>query len=360
MADGFDGDFAGWAYKQGSLVRNWKKRFLVLRGKQLTYYDTQRITSKTKEKGSFQVITVELSTEIQNGLLVHGRGGRVLKLYTDNAESTSAWYNAILDATLPTGASERMSLAPPDRFSMLSTGRRSSSGSGLGSGVDIDDEIELMERMESMPIEDAGQVAHSGWLKKQGNMVKSWKRRYFTLRGNALSYFHSEDTGTAAKGYGHVVAVEVSADKDNSLDIKFDNGRVLRVTAKTASDMEEWLCKLSDAIESIQLENNNVRQSIAARNSMRMSMAKPPMMPPRPLTNRRSLQSIPSDYHSEYNAPRKSNVIDRRLTSDSSYATSYSHADSYPENLSTIETESEKEQYLSEDDDSDDSEGDWI
>ncbi|KAJ0393412.1 hypothetical protein P43SY_005989 [Pythium insidiosum] len=52
---------AGWIYKQGSLVKNWKRRFMVLRGKQLTYYDTDKLTPRVKEKGSFQVITVELS-----------------------------------------------------------------------------------------------------------------------------------------------------------------------------------------------------------------------------------------------------------------------------------------------------------
>ncbi|RLN45246.1 hypothetical protein BBJ29_002533 [Phytophthora kernoviae] len=86
-----DGQYAGWVYKQGSLVKNWKKRFMVLRGRQLTYYDTAKVSPTVKAKGSFQVITVELSTDIQNGLLVHGRGGRVLKLYTASAEATSTW-----------------------------------------------------------------------------------------------------------------------------------------------------------------------------------------------------------------------------------------------------------------------------
>lgn len=131
---GIDGEFAGWVYKQGSLVKNWKKRFMVLRGRQLTYYDTAKVDPTVKAKGSFQVITVELSTDIQNGLLVHGRGGRVLKLYTASAEATSSWYNMILDAT----ATAPPQFAPPDRFSTLSAASTSKP-------VDVDDEMELLD-----------------------------------------------------------------------------------------------------------------------------------------------------------------------------------------------------------------------
>ena len=33
----------------------------------------------------------------------------------------------------------------------------------------------------------------SGWLRKQGGMVKSWHRRWFVLNGNCLFYFARED-----------------------------------------------------------------------------------------------------------------------------------------------------------------------
>ena len=263
---GIDGEYAGWVYKQGSLVKNWKKRFMILRGRQLTYYDTAKVTPMVKAKGSFQVITVELSTDIQNGLLVHGRGGRVLKLYTESAETTSTWYNMILGAT--TVAPQQFLAAPPDRFSTLSTSSTLTPVSSMG----LDDEMALLNRLESLPLSEDGteQVTHSGWLKKEGACIKSWKRRYFVLRGNALSYFDSEDTGATAKGNGHVRAVEVNGTLAKGLDITFDNERVLRVVARTSAEMEVWLCKLSDAIEAANAEQNNVRQSIAARNSFRL------------------------------------------------------------------------------------------
>jgi len=353
-----DGQHAGWVFKQGSLVRNWKKRYMVLRGKQLTYYDTASLTAKTKEKGSFQVITVELSSDIQNGLLVHGKGGRVLKLYTDSAESTRAWYAAILEATTGmiagAGGSRMSSFGGDARFSLLSTANSNNSSS-----INVDDELELLDRLDSLPLEDgiAG-IHHSGWLKKEGSRVKSWKRRYFTLHGNTLSYYDSADTGSAAKGYGHVKGVEVNANRVNSLDVMFERGRLLRVCAKSHDDMEEWLCILSEAIELNNAENNNLRQSLATRGSFRMSMSaviKPPRVSSMPM--RHSISSappaVPSPVKEQYggSVPAASVFDKRQSTTDSSYTPSPA-AQSY---LDEFAVETDSDEY-----ESDDSEGDWI
>ncbi|KAG2782347.1 hypothetical protein JG687_00003878 [Phytophthora cactorum] len=395
--NGIDGEYSGWVYKQGSLVKNWKKRFMVLSGRQLTYYDTAKVNPTVKAKGSFQVITVELSTDIQNGLLVHGRGGRVLKLYTASAEATSAWYNMILDAT--TAAPQQFVAAPPDRFSTLSA--------ASSKPVDVDDEMEILDRLESLPLSESGseQVTHSGWLKKEGARVKSWKRRYFVLRGNALSYFNSEDTGAAAKGYGHVRAVEVNGTVTNGLDISFDNGRILRVSARNSGDMEVWLCKLSDAIEASNKEMNSVRQSLAARNSFRASSIGGPS-PTRMkqqqrsqqynnrntgLPMRHSLASVPSKPRGSVaetpEMPQRRTVYEKRSSSslDDSYissglssqfssSSSYNHSNSFPDgsapvarpsthtNGTTNTQSSSSSTFFDSDDeyDSDDSEGDWI
>ncbi|GLE05137.1 hypothetical protein PINS_up014125 [Pythium insidiosum] len=340
---GHDGQHAGWIYKQGSLVKNWKRRFMVLRGKQLTYYDTDKLTPRVKEKGSFQVITVELSSDIQNGLLVHGRGGRVLKLYTDSADATSAWYQAIIDATTGAAAANMAALSMSDRYSTLS-------GSNVSDSVDVDDQIDLMDQLESLPLEDAPPVEHSGWLMKEGSRVKSWKRRYFTLRGDILSYFDAEGTGKNAKGYGHVRGVEVNGEKDNSLDIRFDNGRILRVVAESGEDMQEWLCMLSDAIEAANADHNNVRQSIAVRQSLRLS--RPQSRPSVSMPMRHSLAGAPTSRQSFSGMKGSPAVVPTHgFERSQSYQSSRL---SFSANSSTI-SDNQIDVY-----DSDDSEGDWI
>lgn len=367
MSDLADAQHSGWVFKQGSLVRNWKKRFMVLRGRQLAYYDTASVTARTREKGAFQVITVELSSDIQNGLLVHGKGGRVLKLYTDSAESTRAWYSAILEATtgVPAGGSRAssVSFSLDARYSMLSAASSNANG---GASVDVDDELELLDRLDSMPLDDGGGVEsihHSGWLKKEGSRVKSWKKRYFTLHGNTLSYYDSADTGSAAKGYGHVKGVEVNGAKTNGLDIMFERGRLLRVFAKTADDMEQWLCVLSEAIELQNAENKNIRQSLASRGSFRMSMPAAAVPKPRvsAMPMRHSIASAPTppvapspskpqpQQQFGGSVPATPSVFDKAPSTSGSFTSSHSsYLDEY-----AMETDSDEYE-------SDDSEGDWI
>lgn len=35
-------------------------------------------------------------------------------------------------------------------------------------------------------------VAKTGWLKKEGGTIRTWKKRFFVLRGSTLMYFKSE------------------------------------------------------------------------------------------------------------------------------------------------------------------------
>jgi len=45
----------------------------------------------------------------------------------------------------------------------------------------------------------------SGWMMKQGGSVKTWKRRFFVLKGLALAYYETEyDTTPKGTTTGHV------------------------------------------------------------------------------------------------------------------------------------------------------------
>ena len=40
----------------------------------------------------------------------------------------------------------------------------------------------------------------SGWLRKQGGVVKSWHRRWFTIKGDSMYYYSSEDESKSPLG----------------------------------------------------------------------------------------------------------------------------------------------------------------
>ncbi|ETW07396.1 hypothetical protein H310_01921 [Aphanomyces invadans] len=321
-------DYAGWVYKQGSMIKSWKKRYMVLKNKQLTYFESEKVEGNSKAKGSFQVITVEIAHDIKNGLLVHGTGGRVMKLYTDTAEGCEEWINAIAQATSGqpplvaqvsvrgplNGSGSSMSFPPRDT-------RSNSSVSSLRSSIAADD--------------DTGGCF--GWLAKEGGRVKNWKRRYFSLQGRSLTYFDNANMTGAAKGNGQVCGVRINKDKPLSIDVNFEKGRVLRVTADNKDDFEKWWMCLNAAVEGRSV-------SRASRSSMSGNAAA-------------AVVNVAAA------APASSNAIFRSLDSYESHedvsivANKYATQDSSAAEASRL---TNNQSWLSSDSDDDKEDGDWL
>ncbi|OQR87816.1 hypothetical protein ACHHYP_07976 [Achlya hypogyna] len=239
-------DYQGWVYKQGSLVRSWKKRYMILKNKQLSYFDTENVTATTKAKGSFAVITIEYAKDISNGLLIHGVGGRVMKLYTESAESCTGWFNAVTAVMLGQA---------------LSQARASSHSAGRDSRMSV-----------SQQYFDEDNENCSGWLAKEGGRVKNWKRRFFFLQGRSLTYYDNANMAGSAKGNGQVCGVRINREKPLSLDVTFEKGRILRVTADNSEDYDMWFHALTAAVEGRAFRRTD-RGSIAEA----ATAAKPPV-----------------------------------------------------------------------------------
>ncbi|RHY15592.1 hypothetical protein DYB25_006341, partial [Aphanomyces astaci] len=312
-------EHAGWVYKQGSMVKSWKKRYMVLKNKQLTYFENEKIEGNSKAKGSFQVITIEIAHDIKNGLLVHGTGGRVMKLYTDSAESCEDWINAITQVTSaqpplvpqvsvrgPVNGSSSLSLPPRDS-------RSNSTVSSLRNSLTGDDDNGVC----------------TGWLAKEGGRVRNWKRRYFSLQGRSLTYFDNANMIGAAKGNGQVCGVRINKDKPLSIDVNFEKGRVLRVTADSKEDFEKWWMGLNAAIEGRSVS----RASQVSVSSSALVTATPP-------NAFRSLES--------YESHEDSTTIANKYATQDSYASADAARLSY------------NQSWLSSDSDDDKDDGDWL
>ncbi|KAN0045061.1 hypothetical protein ACTA71_006589 [Dictyostelium dimigraforme] len=85
-----------------------------------------------------------------------------------------------------------------------------------------------------------------GWLTKQGGSIRTWRRRWFVLKGKKLFYFKSksdiEATGLIELEQNSFVKEE--KDKDKKKKYMFTVGtskRVFYIFAETETDMKQWM-----------------------------------------------------------------------------------------------------------------------
>lgn len=100
-------------------------------------------------------------------------------------------------------------------------------------------------------------VRHEGWLHKQGHIVRSWKRRYFSLAvqvnvSAVLYYFkHQSDlrpAGLAELRACTVAELPVSAGYGpHAFHISLPSGRIYVLRAESAAERASWLIEIQKA-----------------------------------------------------------------------------------------------------------------
>ncbi|EFA85933.1 protein serine/threonine kinase [Heterostelium album PN500] len=91
-------------------------------------------------------------------------------------------------------------------------------------------------------------IKHEGWLTKEGGGFKSWKRRWFILRGGDLSYFKSKGDPTPLgvihlNTVGHV-KVSDRKKKNNGFEVQTPS-RTFYISADTDDERHRWIDVLS-------------------------------------------------------------------------------------------------------------------
>lgn len=101
--------------------------------------------------------------------------------------------------------------------------------------------------------QDAAVLAsrHEGWLWKQGGSIKTWKRRWFLLRGRALLYFRDDKTPHALgvidlQNCLGVAEVKI-AQYPNAFEIPV-GGRTYLLAADTEEVAQKWLTAIRGAL----------------------------------------------------------------------------------------------------------------
>ncbi|KAE9343238.1 hypothetical protein PR003_g9084 [Phytophthora rubi] len=202
-------DHSGWGLKQGSIIKSWKRRYFVLKGRELVYFAERSPSGKgIDEKGRLRVSGVEFTPEFTNALVVRGElKNQAVKMQVDSNEESAEWFRKISEA--------------------LQAARSEALAGDNQQG-------------------DAGSVAMKGWLMKEGQNFKTWKRRYMTLTGRSIQY--RAQPSEKPLGETRVNAVNINPSKSFALDIYSDNNRILKIAADSFADIEAWDHALAKAI----------------------------------------------------------------------------------------------------------------
>ncbi|KDO23053.1 hypothetical protein SPRG_11900 [Saprolegnia parasitica CBS 223.65] len=219
------GDWSGFVFKQGALIKSWKKRFLVVQGRHVTYYDRSVHEPNPREKGSLVLVDVTQNFGLKNGLVLHDVKGRQMKMYTLSATDLDECFTALQAAC---GANARPSLLDVRASSIAS------------------DRASLVVRRDThvgapvvCVVDGGGTTIQRGWLYKEGQRVRNWKRRFFVLTGDHVAYFAKQ--GENPKGEGRVCGVSLDMHKPLGMLLQLDaNDRVLRVAAETNDALARW------------------------------------------------------------------------------------------------------------------------
>ena len=96
---------------------------------------------------------------------------------------------------------------------------------------------------------------HSGYLTKQGHVVKSWKKRWFTLRQNNLSYYKNNNKGQPAINTINLDTIAEIIENDHNYKKEFcftiigRDGYKLTMEAENEAEYKRWIGKLSGIIK---------------------------------------------------------------------------------------------------------------
>lgn len=200
-------DHSGWGLKQGSIIKSWKRRYFVLKARELIYFAERSPSGKgIDEKGRLRVAGVDFTPEFTNALVIRGElKNQVLKLQVETNAESLEWFARLREAL--------------DR----DAARAAERGQAVG-----------------------GAVAMEGWLLKEGQNFKTWKRRYMTLTGRVVKY-HARP-GERPLGETRVNDININSARPFALDVYSDNNRILRLAAESFADIEAWDLALAHAI----------------------------------------------------------------------------------------------------------------
>lgn len=244
IADSVDGDkeCCGWLWIRSSKLRRWKYCYFSLKSSVLTYYDkfpAEEYFSNTsrnntsgsqhmdgaRARGVLRVAHVEEMSGNNLGFKIYGTSGKIIDLRAAKANIRGIWMRAFLPSV------RRLSRA-------WSHDGSTSSG---GSIVVSDDGLPPTS------------ILKAGWMLKQSDIIKQWRKYYFVLQNDMISYYTSDKPYDVPRRRGYVMNVTKSPQSRGGLVIHLNSGSELHVVAENYLENDAWFASL---MASIKLRNS--------------------------------------------------------------------------------------------------------
>lgn len=109
---------------------------------------------------------------------------------------------------------------------------------------------------------------HSGWLTKQGHLIRNWKRRYFTLDGGVLKYFVAENLSDL-KGELPLKNMMVIQPEANRILLQVQPGAVFPENEPKPSDLLMESSSAADAAVWVRVLNEHIQHANRITTPMR-------------------------------------------------------------------------------------------
>jgi len=88
------------------------------------------------------------------------------------------------------------------------------------------------------------QIVKQGWMMKKGDMIKSWKKRYFVLKTNRTLNYYESDAAVMVKGVCHLNKVK-SVKKKKGENFEVDTSkRTWCFACKDTKTRDDWVKKI--------------------------------------------------------------------------------------------------------------------
>ncbi|DAZ92547.1 TPA: hypothetical protein N0F65_012777 [Lagenidium giganteum] len=234
----------GYLTKRGHVFTNWKTRYFVLRGNVLEYFASD---DKGKKYGSVTVAKVAMWSGEAHGFMFYTTKQIPYYVYASSEAERAKWLRALKEfyvepeeVTCEGNLTKRGHLVPSQRtayYVLNGTSLRHytdqaayrenqsaiaeveikalSSWDGEPNGLMFKtvtgsvfyviadtpgDQQKWLTSFRHVAANIPEPVSCAGYLTKQGHKRKSWKKRYFILRGNMISYYSDYDMANNSKG----------------------------------------------------------------------------------------------------------------------------------------------------------------